>query len=105
MKAFIKFGLPTDAIELSDFLNPKEVDVFTFGRPPAAIDLMTKLADFSFDEVCSEAFWCELEDLKVKVIHLNHLKRSMSFAGTYKDLDDLQNLPYSCLNGVFLPIV
>jgi hypothetical protein len=75
MKAFIKFGLPTDAIELSDFLNPKEVDVFTFGRPPVAIYLMTKLADLSFDEVYSEAFWFELNDLKVMVIHLNHLKK------------------------------
>jgi predicted nucleotidyltransferase len=93
MKAFIKFGLPTDAIELSEFLNPKEVDVFTFGRPPVAIDLMTKLADFSFDEVYKEAFWFEMENLKVKLIHLNHLKISKSFAGRYKDLDDLSHLP------------
>lgn len=37
--AFEDFGLPLNAITLDDFLSNEKVDVFTFGRPPVAIDI------------------------------------------------------------------
>jgi hypothetical protein len=92
MHAFLTFGLPTDAITKQEFLNSSEIDVFTFGRPPTAIDIMTKLAEFEFDEVFKSASWIDCESVLVKLIHLNHLRAAKIFAGRFKDLDDLENL-------------
>lgn len=93
MKACAMFGLPTDAISKNDFLNPVETDVFTFGRPPVAIDLMVKLANFTFDEVYQKATYTVYDGIKLRVIHLNHLKEAKKFAGRFKDFDDLEHLP------------
>jgi predicted nucleotidyltransferase len=90
--AFAEFGLPTNAIKLEDFINPLEVDVFTFGRPPTAIDLMIKLANFSFEEVYEYATKEEIDNIIIKVIHINHLKIAKKLAGRFKDLDDLEHL-------------
>lgn len=87
------FGLPTNAISKTDFINPVETDVFTFGRPPVAIDLMVKLANFTFDEVYQMADYSDFDGIKMKIIHLNHLKKAKKYAGRFKDLDDLQHLP------------
>jgi hypothetical protein len=92
LNAFSEFGLPTDAIEIDEFLNNDKSDVFTFGRPPCAIDLMTKLANFSFEEIYDKATDEEIDNLPIKVINLDHLKESKIFANRFKDLDDLQHL-------------
>ncbi|MBK8547845.1 MAG: hypothetical protein IPL63_10830 [Saprospiraceae bacterium] len=93
MKACVLFGLPTDAISMEDFLNPGETDVFTFGRPPVAIDLMVKLAQFTFDDVYEHADFKVFDGIRLKIIHLNHLKEAKKYAGRFKDLDDLEHLP------------
>ncbi|MBK6362491.1 MAG: hypothetical protein IPF52_02940 [Saprospiraceae bacterium] len=93
MKACVLFGLPTDAISMEDFLNPGETDVFTFGRPPVAIDLMVKLAQFTFDDVYEHADFKVFDCIRLKIIHLNHLKEAKKYAGRFKDLDDLEHLP------------
>ena len=92
IKAFANFGLPTNAIQLQDFINPNETDVFTFGRPPVAIDLMIKLANFSFEEVYNLASFEKIDEIKLKVIHINHLRIAKKIAGRHKDLDDLEHL-------------
>ena len=92
IKAFANFGLPTNAIQLQDFINPNETDVFTFGRPPVAIDLMIKLANFSFEEVYNLAAFEKIDEIKLKVIHINHLRIAKKISGRHKDLDDLEHL-------------
>ena len=92
IKALANFGLPTNAIQLQDFINPNETDVFTFGRPPVAIDLMIKLANFSFEEVYNLASFEKIDEIMLKVIHINHLRIAKKIAGRHKDLDDLEHL-------------
>ena len=41
--AFIKFGMPVFDMTEENFLNHPEWDVFTFGRSPVAIDIMTSV--------------------------------------------------------------
>lgn len=48
MQAFISFGLPTTAISLRDFIDNEDFEVFTFGRPPVSIDLMTQVKGLDF---------------------------------------------------------
>lgn len=92
MIACANFGLPGNLIDKNHFINPNETDVFTFGRPPVAIDLMVKLANFTFEEIYNQAPWEEIDEIKMKVIHINHLRIAKKIAGRYKDLDDLEHL-------------
>ncbi|MEO0510000.1 MAG: hypothetical protein AAF065_09090 [Verrucomicrobiota bacterium] len=48
MKAFTAFGLPTDVISQEEFLKTDAQDVFTFGRPPVALDLLAKVKGLAF---------------------------------------------------------
>ena len=92
LKAFADFGLPLDAIGKNDFINSNEMDVFTFGKPPVAIDLMVKLANFTFEEVFQKARNEIFDGISMKIIHVNHLRTAKKFAGRHKDLDDLEHL-------------
>ncbi|MBL7829648.1 MAG: hypothetical protein JNK41_01370 [Saprospiraceae bacterium] len=65
--AFQEFGLPKTAIHLNEFLNPNEIDVFTFGRPPLAIDVMTKMQGVTFEEAYAKSLEMEVESLKVRI--------------------------------------
>ena len=43
--AFLHFGMPVFDMTEDNFLHHKVWDVFTFGVPPSAIDLMLKVKD------------------------------------------------------------
>ena len=92
LRAFHEFGLPESFIKEVDFLNPEDKDVFTFGRPPLAIDVMTKMKGVTFDEVFDESQMMKIEGLNIRVVHLNHLIAAKKASGRYKDLDDIENL-------------
>ena len=43
LKAFLEFGLPIKDMTLENFLNSNKMDVFSYGRPPVSIEIMTAL--------------------------------------------------------------
>lgn len=90
--AFSEFGLPIDSIPLDSFLNIDELDVFTFGRPPVAIDIMTKVKGLRFDDVYRESEIRVHEGLPIKLIQYNALLAAKKSAGRLKDLNDIQKL-------------
>ncbi len=92
LKAFSEFGLPTNAIAEENFLDNENQDVFTFGRPPIAIDILTKVKGIEFSDSFEKSEIHTLNDIPVRVINLNQLKAAKKAAGRYKDLDDLNNL-------------
>lgn len=92
LEAFGKFGLPTNAISLKDFLNPESTDVFTFGRPPMAIDILTTVKGLDFELAFHNKENLKLGDFEIPVISLNDLQKAKRAAGRFKDLDDLENL-------------
>src|SRR5271170_7595954 len=49
-RAFSEFGLPVFDMTESTFLNTDIADVFSFGRPPISIDIITKLKGVDFDD-------------------------------------------------------
>ncbi len=91
MKAFREFGLPA-VIPLSDFLNPEVKDVFSFGRSPVAIDIMTQVKGLAFDECFAQASSFEDEGLSIRTININHLLEAKKAAGRHKDFDDIEHL-------------
>jgi len=74
------------------FLEDDGTNVFTFGRKPVAIDLMTGCKGLDFEESFQLAKWMDIEGLKIKVIHLNQLIKAKKASGRHKDLDDIEKL-------------
>ncbi len=91
-QAFQIFGLPIEALPIQDFLNVEEMDVFTFGRPPVSIDIMTAVKGLDFKETYESSSSHKIDDTKVRVISLPQLRRAKQASGRNKDLDDLENL-------------
>jgi hypothetical protein len=90
--AFQEFGMPVFDMTENNFLEHPAWDVFTFGVPPVAIDLMISIEGFSFNEIYQRSVLFEDDGLQVQVIHKNDLIALKKRAGRSKDLDDLENL-------------
>lgn len=90
--AFQDFGMPVFDMTKENFMFHPVWDVFTFGVPPVAIDIMIKLEGFSFQEVYERAITFFDDHLEIKVIHKNDLIAAKQKAGRSKDLNDLENL-------------
>ena len=91
-KAFNLFGIPADAIGINRFLNHNEYDVFSFGRSPVSIDIVTEIQGVEFEEAYKAIEKIDVQGLEVNLIHINHLKQTKKATGRFKDLDDLENL-------------
>lgn len=91
-KACSNFGLMTDDLTEENFLRNDDIDVFTFGRPPVAIDIMKKVKGLDFDEVYKFANMVDVEGLRVRLIHLNHLIQAKKASNRPKDQDDIIHL-------------
>ncbi len=92
--AIREFGLPSIAIPHDKFFSEK-YDVFSFGKPPFAIEVMTALKGVAFNEARLSASMEKVDDIEVRVIHINQLIRAKQAAGRYKDRNDIENLPQS----------
>lgn len=91
-KAFEEFGMPVYDMTKDNFLHHPVWDVFTFGIPPVAIDLMIRLNDFNFSDVYNRSMLFKDENLEIRTIHKNDLILAKLKSGRSKDLDDLENL-------------
>jgi len=91
-RAFSEFGLPVFDMTESKFLDTDTADVFSFGRPPVSIDIITKLKGVEFDDAFSQALQFDENGLSIRFIHLNNLIQAKKAAGRHKDLDDIEKL-------------
>jgi len=90
--AFLQFGLPVFDMTEERFLDAATVDVFSYGRPPVSIDIITKLKGIEFDEAFSRSLQFDENGLLIRFIHLNNLIQTKKAAGRHKDLDDIEKL-------------
>jgi hypothetical protein len=90
--AFQEFGMPVFDMTEENFLHHENWDVFTYGNPPSAIDLMIAVKGLNFNECYTNAVIFEDENLLIRTIHKNDLIKAKKSAGRAKDLDDLENL-------------
>lgn len=91
-KAFLQFGMPVFDMTETNFLSHPNWDVFTFGIPPVAIDLMIQIKGLDFEACFANAVLFEDDDLKIRTIHRNDLLKAKKQAGRAKDIDDIENL-------------
>ncbi|CAM3584992.1 DUF6036 family nucleotidyltransferase [Sphingobacterium prati] len=90
--AFSDFGMPVFDMTEDNFLNHPIWDVFTFGIPPVAIDIMLKVKGLDFEENFNQAVLFEDDNLKIRTLHKNRLLEAKKSSNRPKDLDDIQNL-------------
>jgi hypothetical protein len=91
-RAFSVFVMPVFDMTEENFLHHPVWDVFTFGVPPVAIDVMIKLEGMNFADVFSRAVIFKDENLQIRTIHRNDLISAKKRAGRAKDQNDLENL-------------
>lgn len=91
-KALVSFGLPSNAITLDSFLSP-EFDVFSIGKPPFAIEIMTAVKGLDYKQAFDTSTIETIDGIEIRVVHLNQLRQAKAAAGRHKDLNDLENLP------------
>ena len=92
VNAFQEFKMPLMGMTEEKFLNDPESDVFTYGRPPVSIDIMTQLKGLSFEEAYPKAVDMEIDLLIVKVIDYRSLILAKKASGRHKDKDDISHL-------------
>ncbi len=91
-RAFADFGMPIFDMTAHNFLDNPSMDVFTFGRPPVAIDIITDLKGLEFTEAYAAATDKEVDGLNIRLIHYQHLLKAKKAAGRPRDQNDLENL-------------
>jgi hypothetical protein len=92
VRAFHLFGMPTFDMTSYNFLHNPELDVFTFGRPPVAIDIITQLKGLDFTEAHTGSADTEVDDVTVRLIQYQHLLQAKRAAGRPRDQNDIENL-------------
>lgn len=92
ISAFDCFQLPSFEMTLENFLNVDQFDVFRFGRPPVAIDIITDVKGLKFENAWSNKVVGDFDSVKLNYISLTDLKTTKKATGRYKDLNDLENL-------------
>lgn len=92
VQAFEQFQMPLFDMTEESFLYQAHINVYTFGRPPVCIEILKEISGFTFQEIYINAIDTVFEEIPMKVIHINDLKRNKEISGRAKDLNDLENL-------------
>lgn len=91
-EAFLNFGMPVFDMNEENFLEHPNWDVFTFGVPPSAIDVMIKVKGLDFETCFKNSVLFEDDGLFIRTINIESLIKAKSASGRRKDLDDIDNL-------------
>ena len=90
--AFHQFKMPVFDMTEDNFLHHPDWDVFTFGTPPVAIDLMVKIKGLDFEKCYADSVLFDDGDLKIRTIHKSDLIEAKKSTARPKDLNDLENI-------------
>lgn len=91
-EAFRIFGMPVFDMTEQNFLKNPDMNVFTFGRPPRSIDIMTAVKGLQFYETYTTSKNVQIANLPVRLIQLSDLIKAKKASGRHKDLNDIENL-------------
>ena len=92
IQAFELFQIPAFDMTEDSFLNQPNINVYTFGRPPVCIEILKEISGFTFQEINKNAVVTIFDEIPMKIIHLNDLRRNKKISGRAKDINDLENL-------------
>jgi len=89
--AFRDFGLPVFDMTEENFLSDK-FDVWSFGREPVKIELMTTVKGLDFEEAFNISQYYNESDVKIRFLHINSLLQAKKASGRHRDIDDIEQL-------------
>lgn len=92
VKAFNQFGMPVFDMTEENFLNHPFWDVFSFGRSPVAIDILTAVKGLNFEEAYLKSKIFEEQGIQIRTIHKNDLIKAKKASNRPKDQDDIDNI-------------
>jgi hypothetical protein len=82
LSAFHHFGMPVFDMTFERFSNSVETDVFTFGKPPVSIDILTAVKGLQFEVCYHMSEWFPVTDeLQVRALRLSDLLEAKKAAG------------------------
>ncbi len=90
--AFFEFGMSLFNLDEKLFLNTNINDVFTFGRPPVCIDVLTSVKGLEFNEAFTNSKVVEFDKVLVRMIDFLDLMSAKRAANRNKDQDDIEHL-------------
>jgi len=90
--AFNLFQMPIFDMSKENFMVNPDIDVFSFGRPPVCIDIITRLKGLNFEEAYVNVEKIKVGNLRINVISLDDLIKAKSAANRPKDQDDIDHL-------------
>jgi len=91
-KAFHDFGMPLFDLTKENFLYNENMDVFTYGRPPVSIDVVTSIKGLNFDESYQNSIIKNIDGVNIRTVSLDDLRKAKKAAGRPRDINDLENL-------------
>jgi len=94
-KAFYQFGMHVFDMTEFNFLHHPEWNVFSYGKSPVAIDIMTEVKGLDFDQAFNQSKIYDDGGLNIRTLHKNDLIDAKQASKRSKDLDDLENLENS----------
>jgi predicted nucleotidyltransferase len=90
--AFYEFQMPIMGMTKEVFLHNNNMDVFTYGRPPVCIDIMTSVKGMVFEEAFPKSTLRKVDGIEVRLIDYRDLISAKKASGRHKDLDDIENI-------------
>ncbi len=91
VKSLIDFGFGTDEISPSLFMQEKSI--VRMGVEPLKIEFANFISGIEFEKAYRDKITGVIDEIKINIISLQHLKINKKASGRYKDLNDLENLP------------
>jgi hypothetical protein len=88
--ALTEFGFGSLGLTAQDFQEPHQI--IQLGYPPNRIDLITSPDGIDFQTCYDSKIEVMLDDIAVKFIDLDNLKKNKLASGRLQDLADLENL-------------
>ena len=91
-EAFARFGLPIYTMTQENFLANERYDVFTYGRPPLAIDILNKVKGLDFTSAYTRSILRDVDGIQIRLIDYQDLLIAKRAAGRLRDLNDIEQL-------------
>lgn len=92
VRAFRLFGMPVFDMSEAAFLNHEVTDVFSFGVPPASVEILTNPKGVAFADCYPRSSWYEHEGLSIRLIGKSDLLAAKRAVARPRDLDDIKRL-------------
>ncbi len=91
-KAFSIFGMSLFDMTEERFLKTGNYDVFTFGRPPVCIEILTAVNGLEFETAFTNSKVQLFDGVPVRMIDIRDLIITKKSVNRSKDKDDLEHL-------------